>query len=208
MCFHGVHRFCTNSFNAATHWNSSLFSPHCLLLPQAQAVGYHGDELGICGFSFNIWNGVTEEFLQCFDGIYCFVHRHHSDAFIGFVLMISTIKKCVKRHAYKLWKNAHHILNSVTYFSFQFMQLGYTLAEIHPIEFCEKEALYTCWTHSKAIAYSLWRAEAKRSKLFLFNERSEVKEKYPSGRSEATHKTELQAPPRSGGYRGKECIVV
>ena len=48
----------------------------------------------------------------------------------------------------------------------------------------------------------------KQSNYFYLTERSEVKEKYPSGRSEATHKTELQAPPRSGGYRGKECIVV
>ena len=75
---------------------------YALLLPQAQAVGYHGDELGIRRFSFYVRHGVTEEFLQCFDGIYCFVHRHHSDAFIGFALMISTIKKCVKRQAYKL----------------------------------------------------------------------------------------------------------
>ena len=79
-----------------------IFSPHALLLPQAQAVGNHGDELGICGLAFYVRHGVTEEFLQCFDMIYCFVHRYNSDEFIGFVLMISTIKKCVKRHAYKL----------------------------------------------------------------------------------------------------------
>ena len=79
-----------------------IFSPHALLLTKGKAVGYHGDELGIRGLALDVRHGVAEEFLQRFDGIYCFVHRHHSDAFIGFVLMISTIKKCVKRQAYKL----------------------------------------------------------------------------------------------------------
>ena len=82
--------------------NPALSSPHALLLTKGKAVGDHGDELGIRRFSFYVRHGVAEEFLQCFDGIYCFVHGHHSDAFIGFVLMISTIKKCVKRQAYKL----------------------------------------------------------------------------------------------------------
>ena len=91
-----------------------IFSPHALLLTKGKAVGYHGDELGIRRFPFNIWNGVAEEFLQNLNMIYCFVHRYYSDEFIGFVLMISTIKKCVKRHAYKLWKKARHILNNVT----------------------------------------------------------------------------------------------
>ena len=79
-----------------------IFSPHALLLTKGKAVGYHGDELGICGLALYIRHGVAEKLLKCFDGIYCFVHRHHSDAFIGFVMMISTIKKCVKRQAYKL----------------------------------------------------------------------------------------------------------
>ena len=79
-----------------------IFSPHALFLTKGKAVGYHGDELGIRGLALYIRHGVAEEFLQCFDMIYCFVHRYYSDEFIGFVLMISTIKKCVKRHAYKL----------------------------------------------------------------------------------------------------------
>ena len=82
--------------------NPTRFSPHCLLLPQTQAVGYHGDELGVRGLALYIRHGVAEEFLQHLDMIYCFVHRYYSDEFIGFVLMISTIKKCVKRQAYKL----------------------------------------------------------------------------------------------------------
>ena len=104
------------------HLDTAAFpSPHCLLLPQAQAVGDHGDELGIRGLALDVRHGVAEEFLKRFDMIYSFVHRYNSDEFIGFVLMISIIKKCVKRHAYKLLKKAHHILNNVTYFSFKFM---------------------------------------------------------------------------------------
>ena len=79
-----------------------IFSPHALLLTKGKAVGYHGDELGIRGLALYIRHGVAEKLLQHLDMIYCFVHRYYSDEFIGFVLMISTIKKCVKRHAYKL----------------------------------------------------------------------------------------------------------
>ena len=79
-----------------------IFSPHALLLTKGKAVGYHGDELGIRGLALYIRHGVAEKLLQHLDMIYCFVHRYYSDEFIGFVLMISIIKKCVKRHAYKL----------------------------------------------------------------------------------------------------------
>lgn len=79
------------------------FSAHArLLLPQAQAVGDHGDELRVRRLALDVRDRVAEKLLQRLDMIYCFVHRYNSDEFIGFVLMISTIKKCVKRHAYKL----------------------------------------------------------------------------------------------------------
>ena len=79
-----------------------IFSPHALLLTKGEAVGDHGDELGIRGLALDVRHGVAEKLLQNLDMIYCFVHRYNSDEFIGFVLMISTIKKCVKRQAYKL----------------------------------------------------------------------------------------------------------
>ena len=45
----------------------SLTSPHCLLLPQTQAVGDHGDELGVRGLALDVRHGVAEEFLQHLD---------------------------------------------------------------------------------------------------------------------------------------------
>ena len=42
-------------------------SPHALLLPQAQAVGDHGDELGIRGLALYIRHGVAEKLLQHLD---------------------------------------------------------------------------------------------------------------------------------------------
>ena len=42
--------------------------PQCaLLLPQTQAVGDHGDELGIRRLALDVRHGVAEEFLQRFD---------------------------------------------------------------------------------------------------------------------------------------------
>ena len=45
--------------------------PQCaLLLPQTQAVGDHGDELGICGLALDVRHGVAEELLQNLYGVF------------------------------------------------------------------------------------------------------------------------------------------
>ena len=41
--------------------NFSLLPLSGVLAPQAQAVGYHGDELRIGGLAFYVGNGIAEE---------------------------------------------------------------------------------------------------------------------------------------------------